>query len=336
MEKEDYYKTLELEENASQTDIKKAYRRLSLLYHPDKNPGKVDISGKFQKINSAYEVLGNEQSRMQYDAERRNPFIRMPGGGSGDSGIDELFANLFFGGMSPNAMHNQNGNMGNMGNMANMGNIPNMGMGMGFPFGNFFPPGANVKIFRNGVPVNVQKALEKPTPIIKTVEIFMEQVLNGGNIPVEVERWIIDNGHKVFETETLYVAIPKGIDDKEIILLSEKGNALSHDCKGDVKLFIKVTNNSAFKRQGLDLVLDKEISLKESLCGCSFELKHLNGKMYTINNTTGSIIKPEYKKIIPNMGLERDGHVGNIIICFHVLFPETLEPTAIEQLKEIL
>ena len=314
MEKDDYYKTLELEEGASQADIKKAYRRLSLLHHPDKNPGKADISGKFQKINSAYEVLGDEQTRAQYDAERRNPFTRMSSmHGGGEGSIDELFANLFFGGMSPNGMHHPNGNMSNMG--MGMG-----GMGMGMPFGNFFPPGANVKIFRNGVPVNVQQALEKPTPIIKTVEIFMEQVLNGATIPVEVERWLVDNGHKVFETETLYVTIPKGMDDKEIIVLANKGNALSNDCKGDVKLFIKVTNNSAFKRQGLDLVLDKDITLKESLCGCSFELKHLNGKMYTINNTTGSIIKPEYKKVIPNMGLERDGHVGNIIICFHVLF----------------
>ena len=174
IEMDDHYKTLELDEHASQNDIKKAYRKLSLLHHPDKNPGKVDISGKFQKISSAYEVLGNEDSRMQYDAERKNPFSRMGGGGGmhgfpGSQGIDEMLANLFFGGMAqgfpgmPGMMHPGMGHPG----------MQHPGMG-NHPFGNFFPPGANIKIFRNGAQVNMQQALEKPTPIVKTIEIFME------------------------------------------------------------------------------------------------------------------------------------------------------------------
>jgi len=337
-EMDDHYKTLELEENASQSDIKRAYRKLSLLHHPDKNPGKVDISGKFQKISSAYEVLGNEESRMQYDAERKNPFARMASGGSGgmhgfpgSQGIDEMLANLFFGGMAqgfpgmPGMMHPGMGHPG----------MSHPGMG-NHPFGNFFPPGANIKIFRNGAQVNMQQALEKPTPIVKTIEIFMEHVLSGATVPVEIERWLIDNGNKIFECETVYVPIPKGIDDNEIIVVRDKGNILSEECKGDIKIFIKVVNNSDFKRQGLDLILDKDITLKEALCGFSFELKYINGKSYTINNNIGNIIKPEYKKTIPNMGLERDNHKGNVIICFHVLFPDTLDVAALEKLKELL
>lgn len=330
---DDHYKTLELDENASQKDIKQAYRRLSLLHHPDKNPGKVDISGKFQKINSAYEVLGTEESRMQYDAERKNPFARMAAGGGmhgfpGSQGIDEMLANLFFGGMAqgmPGMMH------------ANMGHHPGMQHpGMNSPFGNFFPPGANIKIFRNGTQVNMQQPLEKPTPVVKIVEVNMEHVLSGATMPVEIERWLIDNGNKIFECETVYVQIPKGIDDNEMIVLKDKGNILSDECKGDIKIFIKVVNNSDFKRQGLDLILDKDITLKEALCGFSFELKYINGKSYTINNNIGNIIKPEYKKTIPNMGLERDNHRGNVIICFHVVFPDTLDLSVLEKLKELL
>jgi DnaJ family protein A protein 2 len=119
-------------------------------------------------------------------------------------------------------------------------------------------------------------------------------------------------------------------------VLRDKGNILSEECKGDIKIFIKVVNNSEFKRQGLDLILDKEITLKEALCGFSFELKYINGKSYTINNNIGNIIKPEYKKTIPNMGLERDNHRGNVIICFHVVFPDTLDVVALEKLKELL
>ena len=199
-----------------------------------------------------------------------------------------------------------------------------------------FPPNANIKIFRNGTQMNFQPQLEKPSPIVKTVAISMEQVLNGGTIPVEIERWIIENNHKIFETEVLYVEIPKGVDDNEIISLKEKGNVVAEDCKGDVKMFVKVENTSVFKRSGLDLIIEKQITLKEALCGFSFELKHINGKNYTINNAAGSVVKPDFKKMIPGMGLERDGHKGGIIIAFTIEFPDRLDDQVIEQLKTLL
>jgi DnaJ-class molecular chaperone len=77
--------------------------------------------------------------------------------------------------------------------------------------------------------------------------------------------------------------------------------------------------------------------LKESLCGFSFELKYLNGRTYTITNANkvGNVISPNYKKIIPNMGLERDGHIGNLVIIFNVSFPEQLSESVLEELKKI-
>jgi DnaJ family protein A protein 2 len=164
----------------------------------------------------------------------------------------------------------------------------------------------------------------------------MEQVLTGGTVPIDIERWIIEDGNKLFEKETLYVDIPKGIDDNEILLIRDKGNIASEICKGDVKLFIKVTNNSDLQRVGLDLILEKKISLKESLCGFSFDLKYVNGKNYTINNNSGNIIPPGHKKIIPNMGLTRDKHTGNLIIVFEVEFPTKLKEECITKLNEIL
>ena len=146
----------------------------------------------------------------------------------------------------------------------------------------------------------------------------------GANIPVEIERWIIQDGAKTFEKETIYVEIPSGIDDNEIIILRDKGNVANENSKGDIKIFIKIENNSSFKRQGLDLIFEKKISLKEALCGFSFELKHVNGKTYTINNNKGSIVTPSYFKSIPNMGLIRNGHTGSLVITFIVEFPETL------------
>ena len=118
--------------------------------------------------------------------------------------------------------------------------------------------------------------------------------------------------------------------------MREKGNVLSDDIKGDVKIFIKVQNNTPFTRSGLDLLLNKNISLKDALCGFSFELKFLNDKVYTLNCNSGNIIQPGYKKILQNMGLTRDSHTGNLIIQFSVDFPEKITEQQIAKLSEIL
>jgi DnaJ-class molecular chaperone len=164
----------------------------------------------------------------------------------------------------------------------------------------------------------------------------MDQVLSGANVPLEIERWNVENGIKVFETETIYVTIPQGIDDNEMIILRDKGNMLNEQAKGDVKVIVKITNTSEFKRAGLDLVFEKNITLKEALCGFTFELNYLNGKSYTLNNNKGNIIPPEYRKVYPGMGLTRGEHKGNMIIHFHVEFPEKLTEEQIASLATVL
>ena len=71
---EDYYKVLGVEESASQDEIRKAYRKLSLLHHPDKNPGNTEAEEKFKNINEAYQAIGSEDERRKYDMSRKNPF----------------------------------------------------------------------------------------------------------------------------------------------------------------------------------------------------------------------------------------------------------------------
>jgi len=323
-EKEDLYKILGINENASHDEIKKAYRALSLKFHPDRNPAP-EATEKFKQINQAYEVLGDEQKRKQYEMERQNPFMRMGHGMHAGPNMGEMdhILKAFFGGMPF------------MGGMGGMDELNGMAGGMpGFPPG--FPPGAQFHVFHNGMPVNIGKQFQKPSPINKTVTIDIEQVYNGATIPLDVERWINDNGTKIFEKETLYVSIPKGIDENEIILLKDKGNIMNEQCKGDVKIFIKITNNTDIKRNGLDLLYDKNISLKEALCGFTFEIKFINGKIYTLNNNSGNIIVPEYRKIVPNMGLTREGHTGNLIVIFHIEFPEKLTTEQMKKLADVL
>ena len=316
-----YYTVLEVPTTASIDEIKKSYRKLSLKYHPDRNNGQPEMVAKFQQINEAYEVLGDEQKKEEYDMMQNNPF------GHGRGEIDELFSSLFgmnFGG--PKHFPPQMGHM----NMGPMGGISINGM----PFGGGMPfaGGPGIHIFRNG---QQQQQQLKPSPISKTITITMAQVLDGASIPVEIERWILENDTKMFENETLYVTIPKGIDDNEIILLKDKGNYLNDTCIGDVKLYIKVENKTEYERHGLDLLFHKTITLKESLCGFQFELPYLNDKTFSINNNGGNVIPAEYKKVIPKLGLSRDDRVGNLIIMFHIQFPEKLTDEQIESIKLI-
>jgi hypothetical protein len=197
------------------------------------------------------------------------------------------------------------------------------------------PGGSKIHIFHGG-PMGLNQAFNKPIPIMKSLQISMEHVFNGVCLPLEIERWIMENGTKIFEKETIYVDVPPGIDENEMIILRDKGNIISEYCKGDIKISILIQNNTAFKRSGLDLILEKSISLKDALCGFSFELKYINGKSYTLNNNKGSIVPSEYKKVYPKMGLKRGEHVGNMVIIFHVDFPEKLTNEQINKLIEIL
>ena len=314
---ENFYNILGVSENATKDEIKKAYRGLQMKYHPDKNPGNQEAINMTQRINEAYETLGDEQKKQEYDMMRNNPnpFMRMNshGGGGMEMPMDDIFK-MFFGGGSPFA---------GMPGMPGMQGMPGM------------PPGSKIHIFHGG-PMNFQNAMNKPIPIMKSLQITMEQVLNGASLPLEIERWIMENGTKMFEKETIYIDIPAGIDENEMIVLRDKGNILSEQCKGDIKINILVQNNTAFKRSGLDLILEKTITLKEALCGFTFEIKYLNGKSYTLNNNKGNIVPPEYKKIYPEMGLKRGEHKGNMIINFHVEFPEKLSEEQIEKLSKIL
>lgn len=303
---ENLYNVLGVEKSSSQEDIKKAYRKLSLLHHPDRNNGSEESKTLFQKIQHAYEILGNEENRKNY--EQPSPFGRVNGNkNNGHIDPSEIF-NFF---------------------SRNM-------FGMGHPQGpGGMPPFFNMEQMRNG--------LMKPQPIIKNEEISLSKAYTGCTIPLQITRWVIENNNtKREETETIYVSIPKGVDNNEIIIIREKGNCLAENNKGDIKIFIKVNNDTEFIRNGLDLILNKTITLKEALCGFSFDMKYIDGREFKLNNSNGNIIHNNYNKMIQNMGMKRQigpvnqEHTGNLIINFNVAFPDKLSQEQITALSAIL
>jgi DnaJ family protein A protein 2 len=175
----------------------------------------------------------------------------------------------------------------------------------------------------------------KPQPIVKKINIPLIVSYTGGNIPIEINRVVVENGIQTNEVETVYVTIEKGIDNDEMIVLEGKGN-VSQNMKGDVKIVVMVENNMEYERCGMNLKIIKKISLKEALIGFQFSLKHLNGNTYNINNSKGNIISHNFNKTIPGMGMVRGDHTGDMIITFEVIFPEKLDLDVINKLEELL
>ena len=194
----------------------------------------------------------------------------------------------------------------------------------------------NVRIFHNGVHVN-PNSLRKPTPIIKTIHITLDDAFNGIQYPLKIERWIIEeNNTKRVEAETIYIPIPKGIDNNEIIVVKEKGNIISDELKGNIKVFIKIKSHDIFERRGIDLIFKKDISLKESLCGFKFNIQYFNNRGFTIDNNNGKIIKPNTQKVVQGMGLTRDNMKGNLVIIFNIIYPDSITDVQRKAIRDIL
>tara|TARA_B000000475_G_C15998325_1_gene447845 strand:- start:771 stop:1697 length:927 start_codon:yes stop_codon:yes gene_type:complete len=302
-----YYSKLGLKPDAKFDEIKRAYRRLSLEMHPDRNNNSAESSEKFKEINEAYEVLGDDGKRKEYDMGGMSNIFgmdEMPGSVTPEDILRDLFGGGIFHGM-PTQFETNNAQT----HFFHMSGMPN---------------------------INIRTSIQKPPDIIKNIKISMEAAYAGCNIPLELDRWIMHGNIKSEETEMLYVKIPPGVDENEIIMLPKKGNVISDTNKGDVKIFVKIDNKTEYQRNGLDLIYCKTISLKEALCGFEFTMKYVDGRKFQITNNMGNIITPGHKKVIPKMGMKRDDNVGNLVIDFTIVFPETLKQEQIDQIKEHL
>jgi len=201
-------------------------------------------------------------------------------------------------------------------------------------FKSFF--GNNSHAFQ-GNPSHFFQTINKPAPIIATISITLIQAYLGGSFPLELERWSLINNIRTNEKFSLYVTLPAGIDEHEFIIIQGSGNTINNTIGGDIKIHIKISNDTLFKRRGLDLIYSKIITLKEALCGFEFDIKHINDKSLSFkNNINPFIIKPGFKKTIADYGMKRDTNTGNLIIEFDIAFPDTLTLEQIKKISEIL
>lgn len=330
----DYYKILGIDEKATEDEIKKAYRRLSMLHHPDKNGNTEESKQMFQELNNAYATLSDTNKRRNYDMIRR--IGGSSGGAGGGGGMPGFQTNVFpFGGaggagIPEELLHMLFGNSG----MGGMGG----GLGQG--------PKVVFQAFHNGRPMgghHHQPQQQQPQPhvrvyqvpetIIKTVSLTLEQCYNGCSVPLEIDRQVPDNDIVKIERETIHAQIPKGVQSGDTIILNGCGHMNEVGVKGDIQIIINTLQHPIFKVEQLDLLVEKTISLKSALCGFDFEINHVNGRVFKLANKPGNIIKPGSVKTIPGLGLEKNGETGSLKIKFIVEFPDTLTLEQINTLQ---
>ncbi|XP_028310754.1 dnaJ homolog subfamily B member 1a [Gouania willdenowi] len=344
----DYYKVLGLDRGASEDEIKKAYRKQALRFHPDKNksPGAED---KFKEIAEAYDVLSDTKKKDVYDrfgeeGLKGSPNVGGGGGGPGGPSYNYTFHGdphamfaEFFGGRSPfDHLFTQNGDMdGNdpfsafrMAGMGGMGGMGHSGMG-GFNRSFKSPSGMHRRPHEK----------KKDPPLVHELKVSLEEVFSGCRKKMKISRKRLNpDGRTVLsEDKILSVDIKRGWKEGTKITFPREGDETPTNIPADVVFVVKDKPHPVFKREGSDIVYPANISLREALCGCTVNAPTLDGR--TISVSSRDVVKPGTRKRIAGEGLplsQCPEKRGNMILDFTVKFPDKLGQDARDALKLIL
>ncbi|OVE81313.1 hypothetical protein BVY03_03775 [bacterium K02(2017)] len=300
MAQNDYYKTLGITKTASQADVKSAFKKLAKKYHPDLNPDNKAAEEKFKKISEAYEVLGDEKKRKQFDqygafnfgsGGPRNPYSQeywKSNNNINDIDLEDIFGDIFgFGGPKRGRRSSRSS----------------------FNYGDNFKQQRS----RNGSNINWSLKID-----------FLDAV-NGCDKQI-----LLSDGNKV------KVKIPEGVDTGSKIRLAGKGNpGVAGGKAGDLIIETKVNSHAYFKREKNNIHIDMDISLSEAINGASVQVPTLTGKVQLkipAGTQSGQQLRLKGKGV---KNLKSKKH-GDLYIHLLVKYPEKLSEQEKEDLSKIL
>ena len=320
--KRDYYDVLGVGKSADATEIKKAYRKLAMKYHPDKNPGDKEAEERFKEINEAYEVLSDETKRRNYDqfgheGVNGQGFGGAGGfGGQGFGGFDDIFGDIFgdmFGGGFGGGRQRRRG--------------PERGADIKQRVNISFEEAAfgkkvQVKINRSEECEECNGSGAKPGTSKKTCptcngsgQVQSVQRTPFGNIAstrtcstCNGEGEVIDSPctkchgkGSIRKTKTIEVDIPAGIDEGQMIKLGGQGELGSRGGpRGDLYIEVNVNAHPLFTREGYDVYLEMPITFAQATLGDKIQVPTLDGKVeYEIpeGTQTGTVFRLKGKGI---------------------------------------
>lgn len=296
MAKQDYYALLGVSRSATDDEIKKAYRKLAIQYHPDRNPNDKKAEEKFKEITEAYETLGDSKKRDIYDkfghTQGGNPFA----GGAGAGGP---FGRTYSGG------------------------------GGGDPFQDIFGDVFS-EVFgasRTGGPRGGRPRNQKGADLRYTLSISLEEAAAGCE---KVISFVRNTGTKD-ETAKLAVTVPAGVKENQKLKLTGEGDGSPTGQAGDLYVILQIQEHSLFKRDENDVVLELPVSYIDAILGTSMEVPTLTGRVLIKvppGTHTGQALRLKGK------GLPKMGGFGSGDMLIKILVDTPQEVSAAE--KELL
>ncbi len=345
MAKRDYYDVLGVDKSASVDEIKKAYRKIAIKYHPDKNPGDATAEEKFKEAAEAYEVLGNDEKRAKYD---RFGHQGLGGGGFGGGGMnmEDIFSQFgdIFGGGSP--FDSFFGGGGRGGRRTRKGTNLRIKLTL------------NLEEVANGVEkkIKVNRLKVDPNTTFKTCSTCqgtgqIKKVMNtmlgqmmstttcstcgGTGQMVDSRAPGVDSSGLKREEEIISIKIPAGVADGMQLSMSGKGNEVAGGIPGDLLIVVEEAANDILTRDGNNVIYDLHLSFIDAVLGTSVEVPTIDGKVkikIEPGTQSGKILRLRGKGI---KDLDSYGR-GDQLIHVNLWTPKQLtkdERTALESLR---
>lgn len=291
MSENDYYSILGITKDASSEQIKKAYRKLAMKYHPDQTKGDKTAEEKFKKISEAYAVLSDKEKRQQYDTYGSADFQQR-------FSQEDIFRNFDF-----SDIFSEFG-FGSRRQASNRG-------GFNFSFGGDSPFGAFGR---------QQQASSKGSDLVYEIQLTLREVADGSAKNISLQH----QGR----TENISVRIPKGMITGKKIRLAGKGNPSPYGGpNGDLYIKSKVIPDATFRAEDHDLIMDRHIKLTQALMGTKISVPTIGGKELNLTIPPGTRHKTKMR--LPGRGLPqmKGNKSGDLYVIVHIHVPKTLTPT---------
>ena len=295
----DYYKELGVNKNASDADIKKAYRKLAMKYHPDHAKDDKTAEGKFKKISEAYAVLSDKEKRKQYDTFGSSGFHQRYSQEDIFRGFDfaDILKEFGFGGASFSA---------------------GKSCGKRFSFGNGMQFGANT----------MRQPRPKGTDLIYELPLSLQEVATGVKKTIQIQH--------AGQSKKITVKIPKGMITGKKLRLAGKGEPSPYDGPpGDLYIQAKVFNDPIYTVQGFDLSINREIKLSDSILGTSISVPTIEGKELSLKIPPGTSHKTKMR--LPGHGIPHMTGTGkgDLYININVNMPKKLNKEQKKLIKKL-
>ena len=340
MSKRDYYDILEVSRNASASELKKAFKKKAMKYHPDRNPDNPEAAKKFKEAAEAYDVLSDSQKKSAYDQFGHSGVEGMGGGPNfNDININDIFGDIFgdvFGTRSQSRRQRRGSDLQYNLDLSLKEAVLGTTKKIKIPSHKTCQDCNGNGAAKGSSPINCPNCNGAGQVRMQQGFFSVQQTCSpcSGTGQVIKDKCRTCRGvGAVKENKTLSVNIPSGVDNGDKVRLSGEGEWMKGSKSGDLYVAIRVTNNYLFERDGRDLYIETPIPFETSVIGGSIKIPTLENTIslkIPPNTQTGKVFRIKGK----GASIVRDRRRGDILCRVVVETPSNLDKKQIKLLDE--